>query len=50
MFSKASPSELDDFIKKIAHNIAHLMIDNYANYVFGALVEHCSQQQRSLIL
>lgn len=42
MFSKASTAELDDFINKISPNIASLMVDNYANYVFGALVEHCS--------
>eukprot|EP00825_Cyclidium_porcatum_P036285 TRINITY_DN3820_c0_g1_i7.p1 TRINITY_DN3820_c0_g1~~TRINITY_DN3820_c0_g1_i7.p1 ORF type:complete len:670 (+),score=108.03 TRINITY_DN3820_c0_g1_i7:120-2129(+) len=50
LFTKCSQQDLDYFIKEIETNLADLMMDNYANYMFGSLSQSCSPNQRLLIL
>lgn len=50
LFTKCSSADLDMFIKEIESNLSELMMDHYANFMFGSLSQSCSPNQRLQIL
>ncbi|CAD8182548.1 unnamed protein product [Paramecium octaurelia] len=49
-FTTCTQIELDQLLQEIGPNIGDLMIDPYANYMFGSLSQSCAPHQRLYIL
>ncbi|CAD8211450.1 unnamed protein product [Paramecium octaurelia] len=49
-FTTSTQMELDQMLQEIGPNLPDLMIDPYANYMFGSLSQSCAPHQRLYIL